>query len=86
MALTLSPIPAATIGEIQVWRDWFFQIGNNFTNLQHNSINGLQGGDSSGYYHLTSEQASALASGVNGTFTAGTTVVTVTNGIITSIV
>lgn len=86
MAITLSPIPAAPIGEIQVWRDWFFQLGNNFTNLQHNNLGGLQGGDGSGYYHLTADQASALASGVDGTFTAGTTVVTVNNGIIVSIV
>lgn len=89
MAITLSPIPALPVSDAHEWRDWFFKVGNTITGLEHNSLSGLQGGDGSGYYHLTADQANALASGVDGTFLSGDATaktITVTNGIITSIV
>ena len=89
MAITLSPIPALPISDVHEWRDWFFKVGNTITGLDHNSLSGLQGGGGDGYYHLTADQASALARGVDGTFLSGDATpktITVTNGIITSIV
>jgi hypothetical protein len=52
----------------------------------HNALTGIDG---SGTYHVTSTQASNLNSGVSGTFKSGDIpqkTITVTNGIITSIV
>jgi len=56
------------------------------TNLNTTGHNALTGINGSGNYHVTSTQATNLNSGVSGTFTAGLKTITVTNGIITSIV
>lgn len=53
----------------------------------HNELGGLQGGTTDEYYHLTQAEYSTLQSGVSGSFTtADGKTVTVTSGIITSIV
>lgn len=53
----------------------------------HNELEGKQGGTTNEYYHLTAAQHTNISNGVSGSFTSqdGKTV-TVTNGIITSIV
>lgn len=52
-------------------------------NHTHGALSDVQGNGSS---HVSTTQASNLNSGVSGTFVAGVKTITVTNGIITSIV
>lgn len=45
-----------------VWLSWFVELsnGNIATVVQHNSLQGLQGGTSSQYYHLTQAQYNSI--------------------------
>lgn len=45
-----------------VWLSWFLELstGGLSSTIQHNSLLGLQGGQSGQYYHLTSAQLSAI--------------------------
>jgi len=65
----------------------FSTVFTTSTPTTHNGLSGLQGGSAGEYYHLTQAQYDAVQSGVSGSFTTtdGKTV-TVTSGIITSIV
>ena len=65
------------------------KAGSSIADLQNHAHNLLTGIDGGGTYHITSTQASNLNSGVSGTFKSGDIpqkTITVTNGIITSIV
>ncbi len=81
-----------------IWLKWFVDVaafitssGGGSGTTQHNSLGGLQGGTANQYYHLTSAQRSAVASGITVTITtakltgAGTNgSMTFTNGILTA--
>ena len=66
-----------------IWLNWFLNLVQVLSEsgagggggIQHNSLTGLQGGSASQYYHLTSAQATSLASLLAGTAAiTGTTI------------
>jgi len=73
------------------WSDLDFS-GSNITDIvtrKHNDLQSLQGGTAAEYYHLTAQQNTDVGNGVSGTFVSNDTpnkTITVSNGIITSIV
>ena len=62
------------------------KAGSSIADLQNHNHNLLTSIDGNGTSHVSAGQASALASGVTGTYTFGTRTVTITNGVITSVV
>lgn len=64
MADILPPIPYDRPQTSFEWIDWYTKLNKLINSgAQHNNLQGLQGGTTNQYYHLTSAQQSGLTSG-----------------------
>ncbi len=67
----LPPTPVGVPPGHSFWNDWYEKLRNliNNTQLNHNDLQSIQGGNTTERYHLTSAQQSFLANNTSTTYT-----------------
>ena len=100
MASGIPPVPNNPLSDDHVWRDWFYTIwqalggssSSSSGKIQHNSLGGLQGGDSEAgnYYHLNKDQYDAINNtgtvGAYSTYTGGSSANTIYQNTTTGVI
>jgi hypothetical protein len=81
MAYELPPPPSNAQAGSFAWYDWYTKLRDYVLNLAvtHNTLDGLQGGTTSQYYHLTSTQHTTVNSYYSNTLTSDTSLTTTGN-------
>lgn len=69
--MKIPPAPTGTPFGTFAWDDWYYKVTYLINNslLNHNDLQGLQGGSSNQYYHLTSAQHDSIANLNSNTYT-----------------